>query len=148
MNRITEEQKYAIISRVSLISLAMVLGLNVIVALVGYIFTYYQEVTPADNIHIIRYALYFITLSEFLAIFIVKRNLISKIDINALDLKTFQQKLFNVSIIVSAICNAISIYGLVLVIMGDEFRIMFIFIAASLIAFQIFRIRIRDLEKF
>ena len=148
MNRITEEQKYAIISRVSLISLAMVLGLNVIVALVGFIFINYQNVTPADNIQIIRYAFYFITLSEFIAIFIVKRNLFSKIDINALDLKAFQQKLFNVSIIVSAICNAISIYGLVLVIMGDEIRIMFVFIAASLIAFQIFRIRIRDLEKF
>jgi hypothetical protein len=145
---VSHDEKYAILSKLSLVSLYMVLGINIIVGIAGYIFVYYQDVSPPDAMPLIRNIFYIMAFMELAVVFFLKRFLLSKIDIETINIRELNQKLFNISIIISSLCNTISIYGLVLVIIGDEMKIMFVFIAVSLLAYQVFRLRIRDLEKF
>ena len=144
---LNSEQKTAIISRLSLISIGMVMGLNLVIVLIGYYIDNNQLIQPINNISLIRNILFLFGLSEIAAIYFIRKSQLSKIKIANSDFDGLSQKLFSLTIIISALCIAISIYGLVLLFLGEEFRIMILFVAISLTAYQLFRLRNRDLDK-
>jgi hypothetical protein len=54
--------------------------------------------------------------------------------------------LFRINIVITALCAAISIYGLILVVLGEKIELLLLFIALSLVGYQFFRLRPRDFE--
>ncbi len=140
------QDDYEIISKLSSISLYIVLGFDIAVLITGYLIAQSGGIMTVRN-NLIRNILFIVAVSELAAMQIVKRSMLSKIKPLAKDQSFDYRRLLPVSIVIAAFCSAISIYGLVAVILGSELEVLLLFIAISLIGYQLFRIRMKDLEK-
>ena len=140
------QDDYEIISKLSSISLYIVLGCDIAILITGYLIAQSGGIIPARN-NMIRNILFIVAISELAVMQIVKRSMLSKIRPPTEGLALDQRQLMPVSIVIAAICSAISVYGLVAVILGSELEVLLLFIAISLIGYQLFRIRPRDLER-
>lgn len=146
MTNHSPQDDYEIISKLSSISLYIVLGCDIAALIIGYLIAQSSGIIPARN-NLIRNILFIVAVSELAVMQIVKRSMLSKIKPPAEGLAFDQRQLMPVSIVIAVFCSAISIYGLVAVILGSELEVLLLFIAISLIGYQFFRIRPRDLER-
>lgn len=146
MTNHSTQDDYEILSKLSSISLYIVLGCDIAVLITGYLIAQSGGIMPARN-NLIRNILFIVAISELAAMQIVKRSMLSKIGALAEDQSFDYRQLVPISIVIAAMCSAISIYGLVAVILGSELEVLLLFIAISLIGYQLFRIRARDLER-
>ncbi len=140
------QDDYEIMSKLSSISLYIVLGCDLAALIIGYLIAQSGRIMPASN-NLHRNVLFIVAISELAAMHILKRSMLSNMKSPAEGLPLDYRQLMPVTIIIAAMCSAISIYGLVAVILGNELEVLFLFIAISLIGYQLFRIRPRDLEK-
>lgn len=146
MTNHSPQDDYEILSKLSSISLYIVLGCDIAVLIIGYLIAQSGGIMPARN-NLIRNILFIVAVSELAAMQIVKRSMLSKIKPLAEGQFFDYRQLLPVSIVLAAMCSAIAIYGLVAVLLGCEIELLLLFIAISLIGYQLFRIRARDLER-
>ncbi len=137
---------YEILARLSSISLYVVLGIDMAILIAGYLIAQAGGIMPARN-NLLRNVLFIVAVSELAAMEIVKRSMLSKIATPAEGQEFDYRQLMQVTVVIAAMCSAISIYGLVAVILGSELEVLLLFVAISLIGYQLFRIRPRDLER-
>ncbi len=141
----SEQQKVETISRLSLISLMMVLGSAIVMAAIGYLVTQERISQEGFKLDLLTEVIFLVALSEFPAAFFVRKSLMAKLS------KTTQSnspeiKLNTISVIMAAFAMAISTYGLVIVLLGNKFEMLFLFVAISLIHYQLFRLRLKDFD--
>ena len=146
MNESLDKKKYEILARLSISSLYLVFGLNVTLAAVAYFLqgeTYSENIT--DNT-LIRNVFIILALLELAALQFIKNALISRIPRSSIDNIPYNQ-LISITYIVAGMCVSIAIYGLIIVLLGGNYDFMLLFVAISLIGFQLFRLRKKDLDK-
>ena len=141
-----QREDYRLLARLSIISLYIVVGVGLAMIVVGYLYMQSTHHTPTPN-KPIRNVLFLIALTVLPATHILKRSRLSKIDPPEPGGSFDPGQLLQINITISAMCAGISIYGLVAVILGNEYEVLLLFVAVSLIAFQFFRLRPRDLER-
>jgi len=142
----SRQDDYEILSKLSSISLYIILGFDMAILITGYLIAQSGGIMPARN-NLLRNVLFIVAVSELAAMEIVKRSMLSKIGPLAEGQAFDYRQLMPVTVVIAAMCSAISIYGLVAVILGSELEVLLIFVAISLIGYQLFRLRPRDLER-
>lgn len=140
------QDDYEILSKLSSISLYIVIGCDIAVLITGYLIAQSGGIMQARS-NLIRNVLFIVAVSELAVMQIVKRSMLSKIKPPAEGQPFDYRQLMPVTIVVAVICSAISVYGLVAVILGSELEVLLLFVAISLIGYQFFRIRMKDLER-
>ena len=135
----------SILTRLSIIALFIVLGAGLAAIVAGYLIIQSGSSRQTENI-LVRNILFIAGLLDLASIQFVKRSLLGKI-LSSEDIRniTFGM-LLKLTLIIAAICAAISIYGLLAVIFGSSLEVLLLFVAVSLIGYQLFRIRDRDLK--
>ncbi len=147
MNFIADSKKYEMLARLSQTSLFIILGSNIALLAVAYIL-FQSDIPPAfiRNV-VLRNTLFVIAVLELPAIHFVKQSLITGLPADNNGDQFLFKRLFFVNLVITAMCAVISVYGLVIFAIGGEFRILLLFIAISLIGYQIFRIRGKDIDR-
>ena len=142
----SERERDHALLKLSLIALYMILGYDALATIVGYFIVKIN--IDANGSKLIRNAVFLIAIIDLAAIYWVKRVMLrialsgdSGPDYNV---EIHYRQLFRITIIIAAMCIAISTYGLILVIFGEKFEVLMLFIAISLIGYQFFRLRPRD----
>jgi len=81
--------------------------------------------------------------------YMLRRRLPSQIKVAEGDsrLEKFEKAVMRLSLVIFSFNTSYSIYGLVLVLLGAELEVMMLFMAFSLIGYQLFRPRQKYLEK-
>lgn len=142
----SRQDDYEILARLSSISLYIVLAIDMAILVTGYLIAQSGGIiSTRDNL--LRNVLFVVAVSELAAMEIVKRSMLSKIAPPPEGKEFDYGQLMPITIVIAAMCSAISIYGLVAVILGSEIEVLLLFVAISLIGYQLFRIRPRDLER-
>ncbi len=137
---------YEILARLSSISLYVVLGIDMAILIAGYLIAQSGGIISTRS-NLLRNVLFIVAVSELAAMEIVKRSMLSKIGPPTEGQAFDYRQLMQVTVVIAAMCSAISIYGLIAVILGSELEVLLLFVAISLIGYQLFRIRPRDLER-
>ena len=146
MNDILDKKKYEILAKLSISSLYLVFVLNITIAAVAY---FLQGEIYSDNITVntlIRNVFIILALLELAALQFIKNALISRIPPASIDNIPYNQ-LMSITYIVAGMCVSIAAYGLIIVLLGGNYDFMLLFVAISLIGFQLFRLRKKDLDK-
>jgi hypothetical protein len=147
LNRDGGKDYSSLLARLSILALYIVLGTGIAVAIIGYLYIRFSDYTGMENT-LIRNILFILGLLELAAIQVVKKNLLGKITFSGDDPEILYKKLAPASVVIAAMCSAISIYGLVATILGSSYEVLLLFVAISLIGYQLFRFRARDLNRF
>jgi hypothetical protein len=142
----SRQDDYQILAKLSSISLYILLGIDMAILVIGYLIAQSGGIALARG-NLLRNVLFVVAVSELAAMEIVKRSMLSKIAPPAEGQQFDYRQLMTVTIVIAAMCSAISIYGLVAIILGSEIEVLLLFVAISLIGYQLFRIRPRDLER-
>ena len=145
-----DSEKIHIILKLSLVALYILVGFDLAIIAIGYYLAQYHYASGSVNTGL-RNIIFFVAISVMVATYIVKKFNLRKLfnlikDSSISSEKSLYKELFNINIIITSMCAAISIYGLVLVILGEKIEILLLFVAMSLIGYQFFRLRPRDLE--
>jgi hypothetical protein len=139
-------EDYQILARLSIVSLYIVVGVGLAVIIIGYLYLQSAGLKPPPN-KPVRNILLIVALAVLPATHIVKRSMLSKIEPPEPGGRFEPRRLFQITITISSMCAGISVYGLVAVILGNEYEVLLLFVAVSLIAYQFFRLRPGDLER-
>jgi hypothetical protein len=148
----SDDEKYRILAALSLKALYVLLASNLAIVLLGYFLA--QSKAGGGNMpnSFIRNVIFFVAVAEMIAIHFIKKTMLAN-TIKALESTEkpgnirLQKELLNITIVIASICSAISIYGLILVILGEKFEILLLFVAMSLISYQFFRLRPKDFQE-
>jgi hypothetical protein len=147
----SQEEQFRILLRLSLIALYILVGFNMMIIAAGYLMVqnFAMESVPST---LLRNIIFLLAVAEFAAIFFVRRALLKNPMItNQKDNTLFEMRpypdLLRITIVIVALCSTISVYGLILLILGERFEILLLFVALSLVGYQFFRLRPRDFDK-
>jgi len=147
----SQEEQFRILLRLSLIALYILVGFNMMIIAAGYLMVqnFAMESVPST---LLRNIIFLLAVAEFAAIFFVRRAmLISSMRSNPKDGTLPQIRpypdLLRITIVIAALCSIISVNGLILLILGERFEILLLFVALSLVGYQFFRLRPRDFDK-
>ncbi|MEE9555236.1 MAG: hypothetical protein V3W18_13185 [candidate division Zixibacteria bacterium] len=135
----------SILARLSIIAMYIVLGIGLAAIIAGYLIIQSGSGQQTENI-LFRNILFVLCLVELAAIQFLKRQLLSKYGSVESSKNISYQTLLPPTLVIAAMCSAISVYGLVAVILGSSLEVLLLFVAVSLIGYQLFRIRERDLK--
>jgi len=136
----------SILARLSMVALYIVTGTGIAAIVIGYIIIGSGFYPVIEHKHF-RNILFIVSLLELAALQVIKRSLIARIDIAAGTEEINYQRLLFPTLVIAAACSGVSIYGLIAVIMGSSLEVLLLFVAISLIGYQLFRIRARDLPE-
>jgi hypothetical protein len=142
----SDQERNEIIARSTLLTMPFLLLSNIAYLVIGYIITDGDKITSAPVSVFMRNVLFFVVLCELIATFIVKKKMLAELKNEAEFTPAAYTQIKNTAITIAAMCGAIGIYGLVAILLGNKFEVLVFFVAVSLIAFQIFRLRSRDFE--
>lgn len=134
-----------ILARLSLIALYIVLGTGLTAIAAGYLVIQSGSSQQTENI-LLRNIVFVAALIDLASIQYVKRSLLGKLRSPEDSASITFAMLLGPTLIIAAICAAISIYGFIAVIFGSSLDVLLLFVAVSLIGYQLFRIRDRDLK--
>ncbi|UCC80892.1 MAG: hypothetical protein JSW64_05905 [Candidatus Zixiibacteriota bacterium] len=147
MTEFSDKKKYEILAKLSLIALYLVFGINVALAAVAYFIqgNVYMESGP-DTV-LIRNIFIVLALLELAALQFIKNVLLSRVPriTDAEDIPYHQ--LLSITYVIAGMCVSIAVYGFIIVLLGGNYDFMLLFVAISLIGFQLFRLRKKDLDK-
>ena len=133
-----------VLARVSAVALYIVLGTGILAIAAGYLIIEAGiSVYPQNTL--IRNILFLVGLTDLAATQFIKRTLLIKLRSADSQDRVSYQMLLGPTMIIAAMCSAISFYGLVAVILGSPLDVLLLFVVVSLIGFQLFRIREKDL---
>jgi hypothetical protein len=146
----SDDEKYGTILKLSLFALYILAGFDLIIIALGY-YLAQTHTEAASSITFVRNVIFFIAVADFIAIFILKKKLLKNViqssNVNPPpNVGAQYSELLRITIIITAMCAALPIYGLVLVILGEKVEILLLFVAMSLVGYQFFRLRARDFE--
>jgi hypothetical protein len=147
LTEITDQQKYQILAKLSLMALYLVFGIDVTLAAFGYFIQGKTVIEPGGDMTLIRNIFLFMVFAEFASLHFVKNALLSKVPrVTDLEHVPYQQ-LLNITYVVAGMCVSIAVYGFLIVLLGGDYDFLLLFVAISLIGFQLFRLRKKDLDK-
>jgi hypothetical protein len=147
----SDEQKYHILAKLSLIALYILLAYNLVAVAVGYFLAQANSTTGIGNT-ILRNVVFAVAVADLVVIFLIKKSMLNKTaksQSRAVVTSGIEEykKLLNITLVIVLMCAAISTYGLILVILGEKLEVLLLFVAASLLGYQFFRLRPRDFEE-
>jgi len=105
---------------------------------------------PMDGtLRVLLYAFLALSLADVAVTYFIRKKFPEKILVREGQPPTekFEQATMRISILVFSLNLSYSIYGLVLLFLGAEIEVMMLFLAISLIAYQLFRPRQKYLEQ-
>jgi hypothetical protein len=146
----SDNQRDQILLKLSLLSLYILLGFDALATIIGYMVAK-SNMDMVGN-KLLRNIVFLVAVVDLAAIFLVKKTMLGNMlkihkaipdNINPLPYNS----LLTITLVITAMCIAISTYGLVLIILGEKLEILLLFIAISLIGYQFFRLRSRDFEE-
>ena len=147
MTELSDKKKYEILARLSLVALYLVFGTNITLAAIAYFIqgNMYIEIGP-DTV-VIRNIFIILALVELAALQFIKNVLLSKVP-GIIDVEDIPyRQLLSITYIIAGMCVSIAVYGFIIVLLGGNYDFMLLFVAISLIGFQLFRLRKKDLDK-
>jgi len=135
------------ISKVTIIGTSIVFATNIIFLIIGYIFT--KGKNQPETFGLITIILGIIALTEIGCGLFIKRKLLEPLFKagKTPDENVLRQISLKTTIVLSAICSAIPLYGLVAVIIESNMNAMVGFAIASLAGFMLLRLRRRDFDR-
>lgn len=105
---------------------------------------------PTPNLKLFFWVLIFVSVSELLALYIVKKTLLanaSKRNFTTLSQSPVQKSILTFSIVIFALSLAPSIYGLVYFLLGGKLEEFLLFIAVTFLGFRIFRPNLEEIKQ-
>jgi hypothetical protein len=146
----SDEHRNHVLTKLSLGALFILLAYDFAIVVIGY-FLDQQYSSAATGNPFVRNIIFAVALADMIAIYVIKNLMLkrsskSQIDRPAADEKLLYKELRNITVVITAMCSAIPVYGLILVILHEKFEVLVFFAAVSLIAYQLFRLRPRDFE--
>jgi hypothetical protein len=147
----SDGQRDQLLARLSLISLYILLAYNFVMIVIGYFLSQSHMLSDIGN-PLVRKVFFAVVVAEMIAIYLVRTLMLKRVfrshaHNDSIDEKVLYKDLLNITIIVAAMCSAISTYGLILVVLGEKIEILVLFAAISLIGYQFFRLRPKDFEE-
>jgi hypothetical protein len=147
LSELSDKKKYEILAKLSLTALYLVFAINVTLAAIAYFIQGKTGIRAAQDTFLIRNIFLGLAFVELAALQFVKNTLLSKVPRFSDDDKVPYQQLLTITYIIAGMCVSIAIYGFILVLLGGHYDFVLLFVAISLIGFQLFRIRKKDLDK-
>ncbi len=147
MTELSDKKKYEILARLSLVALYLVFGINIMLAAIAYFIQGKVYMEMGSNTVTIRNVFIVLALLELAALQFIKNVLLSKVPriTDTEDIPYHQ--LLSITYIIAGMCVSIAVYGFIIVLLGGNYDFMLLFVAISLIGFQLFRLRKKDLDK-
>lgn len=142
----SEQERNEVLARLTLFTLPILIFTNIVFLVAGYFLSQSGNFTLSSHATLMRNVLLGVAMVEMIAIYVVKRSMLSKLAGLSEYTPEVYLQLRIIAIIIAAMCDAIGVYGLVAVILGNKFDVLVFFVAISLIAFQLLRLRARDFE--
>ena len=142
----SDDQRYRVLAKLSLIALYILMAYNLVVVVLGYFLTLSNGPAASSNV-IIRDIVFAVAVADLIGIYLVRQVMLKKVldtPAGSANQNIIYKRLLNITLVIVLMCSAISTYGLVLVILGEKFEILMLFVAVSLIGYQFFRLRPRD----
>jgi len=147
MTPLSENQKNELIAKFSLMALYLVFGVDISLAAIAYFMQGFVVIEIGRDTIMVRNVFLIAAVAELGAIQLIKNSLLSKLPRIENEEDIPYQGLTNITYIIAAMCVSIATFGLIIVTLGGSFDFMLLFLAISLIGFQIFRLRNKDLDK-
>ena len=147
MTPLSENQKNELVAKFSLMALYLVFGVDISLAAIAFIIQGFIVIEIGRDTIMIRNIFLIVAVVELGAIQLIKRSLLSKLPRIENEEDIPYQGLTNITYIIAAMCVSIATFGLIIVTLGGSFDFMLLFLAISLIGFQIFRLRNKDFDK-
>ena len=147
MTEFTDKKKYEILAKLSLIALYLVFVINVALAAIAYFIQGNVDMEADTDSTLIRNIFITLALVELAALQFIKNVLLSRVPriTDAEDIP--YQQLLSITYVIAGMCVSIAVYGFIIVLLGGNYDFMLLFVAISLIGFQLFRLRKKDLDK-
>lgn len=105
---------------------------------------------PTPNLKLFFWVLFFVSISELLAIFIFKKSFFAKFSKKSqmgISQIPVQKSILTFSIVIFALSLAPSVYGLVYFLLGGRLEEFLLFIAITFLGFRIFRPKLEEIKK-
>lgn len=147
MNELSDKKKYEILARLSLIALYIVFFIDISLGIIAYFIQSRIGITIESETVLIRNIFLALAFAELAAMQFLKNTLLAKVPNFSDEDEVPYQQLFTITYIIAGMCVSIAVYGFIIVLLGGNFDFMLLFVAISLIGFQLFRIRKKDLDK-
>jgi len=146
LTELSDKKKYEILARLSLVALYLVFGINIMLAAIAYFIQGKVYMEMGSNTVTIRNVFIVLALLELAALQFIKNVLLSKVPriTDTEDIPYHQ--LLSITYIIAGMCVSIAVYGFIIVLLGGNYDFMLLFVAISLIGFQLFRLRKKDLD--
>src|SRR3990172_5194654 len=121
----SNEEKFKVLLRLSLVALYILLAYNLLMLAVGYYLINSGSISPNAPSKMIRNVIFVVALTEMVVLQFVKKAMLAKVDKRLLSNPgaapgTFFNELQTITVVIVAMCSAISTYGIVLVILGEK----------------------------
>ncbi|OGC90697.1 MAG: hypothetical protein A2W25_00020 [candidate division Zixibacteria bacterium RBG_16_53_22] len=148
----SREEQFRILLKLSLIALYILVAYDFAILVAGYFAIQANIAESLTSAALVRNVIFLLAVAELIATYFVKISMLKKTkkstagDAAKPGILPYPD-LLRITIVIAAMCSAISTYGLVLVLLGNRFEILLLFIALSLIGYQFFRLRPRDFER-
>lgn len=147
MNELSDKKKYEILARLSLTALYIVFVVDVALGIIAYFIQSRIGIKIDSETVLIRNIFLALAFAELIALQFIKNTLLAKVPNFTNEDEVPYQQLFTITYIIAGMCVSIAVYGFIIVLLGGHFDFMLLFVAISLIGFQLFRIRKKDLDK-
>jgi hypothetical protein len=147
----SEEHRYHVLLKLSLVALYILLAYNGVMIGLGYYF-FQSGMVQATSSRIIKNIIFIVAIIEMILIFGIKKAMLkitikTQTDSDNQNQTLPYHKLLTITVVIAAMCSSIATYGLVLIILGEKFEILMLFVAISLISYQFFRLRPKDFRE-
>ena len=147
MSELSDKKKYEILARLSLMALYLVFAINVTLGIIAYFIQGKTGMQTVSESLLIRNIFLGLAFVELAALQFIKKTLLAKVPEFSENSQVPYQQLLTITYVIAGLCVSIAVYGFILVLLGGDYDYMLLFVAISLIGFQLFRIRKKDLDK-
>ncbi len=106
---------------------------------------------PTPHLKLFFWVLFFVSVSEVVAIFLFKKSFFTKFakkSLTAVSQIPVQKSILTFSIVIFALSLAPSIYGLVYFLLGGSMEGFILFIIITFLGFRVFKPKLEELKKF
>lgn len=147
MSELSDSKKYEILARLSLIALYLVFFIDLSLGIIAYFIRTRTGIQIGNDSVLLRNIFLALVFAELAAMQFIKNTLLAKVPHFSDEDTVPYQQLFTITYIIAGMCVSVAVYGFIIVLLGGNFDFMLLFVALSLIGFQLFRIRKKDLDK-
>lgn len=144
----SDDQRFQVLAKLSLIALYILLAYDLIIIALGYFLSLSNNLNGSGD-PLILDIVFLIAVADLIGTYIIKKYMLNRAHLaregNSDEIKAYRM-LLNITLVIVLMCSAISTYGLILVILGEKFEMLVLFVAISLIGYQFFRLRPRDFD--